>query len=272
MRVDSPVEYPDVALYHPRLKSRIVERLEQLPADGGNGTVGVLVMRAYLLAGNTAHYDTVISALEARGLTVRTAFASGLDQRPAIERYFMHGGCSTVDAVVSLTGFSLVGGPAYNDARAAEELLAKLDVPYIAAHPVEFQTLEEWQQDARGLTPVEATMMVAIPELDGAIWPMTFGGRSTAAAGRGRREMSGHVERAAMLASRVARLVELRRTAARDRKVAIVLFGFPPNSGSVGTAAYLAVFESLLNTLRAMQHAGYAVDVPDRWTHCATRS
>jgi hypothetical protein len=34
-----------------------------------------------------------------------------------------------VDAVVSLTGFSLVGGPAYNDARAAEEVLAGLDVP-----------------------------------------------------------------------------------------------------------------------------------------------
>ena len=49
--------------------------------------------------------------------------------------------------VVSLTGFSLVGGPAYNDAKAAEEMLAALDVPYIAAHPVEFQTLEQWQAD-----------------------------------------------------------------------------------------------------------------------------
>lgn len=44
-----------------------------------------------------------------------------------------------MDAVVSLTGFSLVGGPAYNDAKAAEDILAKLDVPYLAAHPVEFR-------------------------------------------------------------------------------------------------------------------------------------
>jgi len=72
------------------------------------------------------------------------AFASGLDSRPAIEAFFMKDGQCTVDAVVSLTGFSLVGGPAYNDARAAEEILAKLDVPYIAAHPVEFQTLDQW--------------------------------------------------------------------------------------------------------------------------------
>ena len=81
-------------------------------------------------------------------MQVVPAFASGLDQREAVTHYFMRNGQATVDAVVSLTGFSLVGGPAYNDARAAEELLAGLDVPYIAAHPVEFQTLEQWRDDA----------------------------------------------------------------------------------------------------------------------------
>jgi magnesium chelatase subunit H len=134
-------------------------------------------MRSYVLAGNAAHYDGVISALEARGLRVIPAFASGLDNRPAVERFFMKDGRPAVDAVVSLTGFSLVGGPAYNDSHAAEELLAKLDVPYISAHPLEFQTMRQWQADPRGLLPVEATMMVAIPELDGGIWPMTYGGR-----------------------------------------------------------------------------------------------
>ena len=52
---------------------------------------------------------------------------------------------------------------------------------------MEFQTLDQWEHSARGLMPVEATMMVALPELDGAIWPMTFGGRSAEAPGDGRR-------------------------------------------------------------------------------------
>ena len=258
----APVEYPEVGLYHPRAKGRMVQRVEQLPAGGANGTVGLLVMRSYVLAGNAAHYDGVIAALEGRGLRVIPAFASGLDARPAIERFFLRDGVATVDAVVSLTGFSLVGGPAYNDARAAETILAQLDVPYVSAHPVEFQTLEQWETDARGLTPVEATMMVAIPELDGAIWPMTFGGRSSAAPGLGRRDMAVHQERADTLATRVARLVALRRSERAERRVAVVLFGFPPNGGSVGTAAYLSVFASLHHTLRAMKQAGYTVDVP----------
>ncbi len=122
LRTGAPLHYPDVGLYHPKAKTRIVEKLSELPRNRrANGTVGVLVMRSYVLAGNSAHYDGVIAALEAKGLNVIPAFASGLDSRPAIERYFLKDGQSQVDAVVSLTGFSLVGGPAYNDARAAED-------------------------------------------------------------------------------------------------------------------------------------------------------
>ena len=84
---------------------------------GTAGTVGLLVMRSYMLAGNCGHYDGVIAALEARGLRVIPAFATGLDTRPAVEKFFFKGGRPLVDAVVSLTGFSLVGGPAYNDAQ-----------------------------------------------------------------------------------------------------------------------------------------------------------
>ena len=73
------------------------------------------MLRSYVLGGNTAHYDGVIAALEAKGLRVIPAFACGLDSRPAIEAYFMRDGVPTIDALVSLTGFSLVGGPAYND-------------------------------------------------------------------------------------------------------------------------------------------------------------
>ncbi|WP_295432269.1 magnesium chelatase subunit H [uncultured Thiodictyon sp.] len=264
LKVPPPLEYPDVGIYHPRLPGHISDDLGKLPPAGRDckGTVGLLLMRSYVLAGNANHYDGVIASLESRGLRVVPAYASGLDARPAVERFFMHHGRATVDAVISLTGFSLVGGPAYNDAKAAQELLTKLDVPYLSTLAVEFQTMEQWQDSDQGLLPVEATMMVAIPELDGCTGPMVYGGRSNAVAVDQARDMQSHNERTEMLASRVARLVSLRRTARRDRKVAIVLFNFPPNAGNTGTAAYLSVFSSLFNTLTALKAAGYAVDVP----------
>ncbi len=280
---DAPVEYPEVGLYHPRMKGAGVhkgmsDRLERVPAiAGGKGTVGLLLMRSYLLAGNARHYDGVIAALEARGLSVLPAYASGLDARPAVERFFMKDGHAAVDAVVSLTGFSLVGGPAYNDAKAAEDMLGALDVPYMAVSPVEFQTLEHWGGSDRGLLPVEATMMVALPELDGSSGSMVYGGRSDAAgrpctgcsrgctfaAAEGAHDMQACSERADMLAARVARLIALRKSERAERKIAVVLFNFPPNAGSTGTAAFLSVFESLYNTLAAMKRSGYAVDLPE---------
>ena len=274
-----PVEYPELGVYHPRMKQRLSEDMAALPAvatTGKNGTVGLLLLRSYLLAGNSGHYDGVITALEARGLRVIPAFATGLDARPAVERFFFDHGTPRVDAVVSLTGFSLVGGPAYNDAEAAEEILARLDVPYLSVTPVEFQTLQSWGGSVRGLMPVEATMMVAIPELDGCTGPMVYGGRADAGhaactgcaksctfdSSENEHDMQVCSERADALAARVARLVALRRTERSERKVAAVLFNFPPNAGNTGTAAFLSVFESLHNTLIAMKAAGYTVDLP----------
>jgi magnesium chelatase subunit H len=265
LKVPLPQEYPEVGVYHPRLPGRIAAEATRLPAPGRNckGTVGLLLMRSYVLAGNANHYDGVIAALEARGLRVIPAFASGLDARPAVERFFMREGRAAVDAVVSLTGFSLVGGPAYNDAKAAEDLLARLDVPYLSTLAVEFQSLEQWEGSAQGLLPVEATMMVAIPELDGSTGPLVYGGRSASVAADRVRDMQTHQERTARLADRVARLAALRKRSRADRKVAVVLFNFPPNAGNTGTAAYLSVFASLFNVLKAMKAEGYGVDLPE---------
>ena len=282
-----PVEYPEVGVYHPKMAagaldqgagrmSATIDALPLVATTGKRGTVGLLLMRSYLLAGNADHYNGVITALEARGLRVIPAFATGLDQRPAIDAFFVKDGRSTIDALVSLTGFSLVGGPAYNDAQAAEEVLSKLDVPYVAVTPVEFQTLDQWGGSSRGLLPVESTMMVAIPELDGATGSMVFGGRGSAThiacTGCAHRctfqnavdthDMHSCIERADALAARVGKLIDLRRSERAERKVAAVIFNFPPNAGATGTAAFLSVFESLFNTLGALKREGYTVDLP----------
>ncbi|MET4666982.1 magnesium chelatase subunit H [Sphingomonas sp. PvP056] len=277
MRAQGPRDYPEVGVYHPALPGRIAATTTELPRRrGATGTVGLLMLRSYVLANDAGHYDGVIAALEARGLDVMPAFAGGLDGRPAIEALFLRDGAPIVDAVINLTGFSLVGGPAYNDAAAAEAILARLDLPYIAAHPVEFQTLQAWGANRQGLLPLEATMMVAIPELDGGTVPMVFGGRSdgsdSACTGCARgctfpatgavRAMQACGDRADMLAARVLKLIALRRAENAEKRVAVVLFNFPPNAGAAGTAQFLSVFASLHATLGRLAREGYRVELP----------
>ncbi len=269
----APIDYPDVGLYHPAVPGRITTKLSDLPAPTKPvATIGLLLMRSYVLASDTAHYDAVIEAFEARGIRVIPAFAGGLDGRPAIAEYFRTDSGARIDALVSLTGFSLIGGPAYNDSAAAVETLTGLDLPYIAAHPLEFQTLGQWAASPTGLGPVETTMLIALPEIDGATNPTVFAGRHSddgcagcgkrCGGGAAHRTMAPCYERIERLAARAERLARLRRSELATRKVGIVLFGFPPNAGAAGTAAYLSVFESLFNTLHAMKAEGYSVDPP----------
>jgi magnesium chelatase subunit H len=124
--------------------------------------------------------------------------------------------------------------------------------------------------------PLESTIMIAIPELDGGTTPMVFGGRSdgsdapctgcsrrcTWPVGGAVRAMQSCPERAEALAARMAKLVALRRAQESERRIGIVLFNFPPGGGAAGTAQFLAVFESLHATLKRLKSEGYAVDVP----------
>ena len=270
-RAAAPIDYPEVGLYHPDLPgNRITTNPADLPQPANPvATVGLMMMRSYVLASDTAHYDGVIRQMQEAGLAVLPAFAGGLDGRPAIEGYFAGG---KIDALVSLTGFSLIGGPAYNDSAAAVAVLKDLDLPYIAAHALEFQTLGQWASSAGGLGPVETTMLVALPEIDGATNPTVFGGRHGLDGCQGcalmcqsrsaTKAMAPCPERIISLVDKTKRLALLRRKRNADKKVGIVLFGFPPNAGAIGTAAYLSVFESLFNTLTRMKADGYAVDVP----------
>ncbi|MCK0120656.1 magnesium chelatase subunit H [Loktanella sp. F6476L] len=270
VKANPPIEYPEVGLYHPDLaEPHIVTDFDELPQiNDPIATVGLLMLRSYILSSDKAHYDAVIRGFAAQNIQVIPAFAGGLDGTPAIEAYFQ----GRVDAMVSLTGFSLVGGPAYNDSDAAVALLKSLDVPYVAAQPLEFQTLGQWAGSPQGLGPIETTMLVALPEIDGATNPTVFAGRHGSGGCQGCAQMcqatSTHkamapcFERITTLVEKTKRLALLRRKANADKKVGVVLFGFPPNAGAVGTAAYLSVFESLFNTLTRMKREGYTLDVP----------
>ncbi|UWQ99432.1 magnesium chelatase subunit H [Rhodobacteraceae bacterium S2214] len=270
VKANPPIEYPEVGLYHPDLaEPHIVTDFDELPQiNDPIATVGLLMLRSYILSSDKAHYDAVIRGFATQNIQVIPAFAGGLDGTPAIETYFQ----GRVDAMVSLTGFSLVGGPAYNDSDAAVALLKSLDVPYVAAQPLEFQTLGQWADSPQGLGPIETTMLVALPEIDGATNPTVFAGRHESGGCQGCAQMcqatSTHkamapcFERITTLVEKTKRLALLRRKANADKKVGVVLFGFPPNAGAVGTAAYLSVFESLFNTLTRMKREGYTLDVP----------
>ena len=164
---------------------------------------------------------------------------------------------SRVSQIVSLTGFSFVGGPAMNDSAAAAEFLRDLNRPYRSAVSLDTQTIEAWLESQTGLNPIQAGMQIAIPEIDGATEPFVYGGISAAGV-----EPLPLEDRCDRLARRLRRWNRLRTAPRNQLKIALVLFCFPPNKGNIGTAADLDVFPSVFDTLKKLRDDGYDVEVP----------
>nr|RNJ69342.1 MAG: magnesium chelatase subunit H [Leptolyngbya sp. IPPAS B-1204] len=268
-----PVTYPDIGIWHP-LAPQMFEDLKEylnwfnsrqdVPNDVKDmlaPCVGLVLQRTHLVTGDDAHYVAMVQELESMGAKVIPVFAGGLDFSKPVDAFFYdpitkH---AIVDVVVSLTGFALVGGPARQDHPKAVDALKRLNRPYMVALPLVFQTTEEWQDSDLGLHPIQVALQIAIPELDGAIEPIILSGRDGTTG-----KAIALQDRIEAIAQRAMKWANLRRKPKLHKKVAITVFSFPPDKGNVGTAAYLDVFGSIYEVVKALQYNGYDVQgLPD---------
>lgn len=267
-----PVTYPDMGIWHPLAPKMFEDVKEYLNwfnsrpdisedlKDPLAPCVGLVLQRTHLVTGDDAHYVAMVQELESLGAKVISVFAGGLDFSKPVEAYFYDTAAKSdvalVDAIISLTGFALVGGPARQDHPKAIEALKRLNRPYMVALPLVFQTTEEWENSDLGLHPVQVALQIAIPELDGAIEPIILSGRDGATG-----KAHALQDRIEAVTQRAMKWATLRRKPKLNKKVAITVFSFPPDKGNVGTAAYLDVFGSIYEVMKALKHNGY--DLPN---------
>jgi magnesium chelatase subunit H len=303
--IPPPESMPAVAIYHPDasglfesfdayrkwyLGQRQKEKVKSKKEDHSElldpkRTVGLLLMRPQIVSNARKHYDGLIRAIEAEGLSVIPAISTLMDNREACRRFFIepqvklpskksdgqlskatnNGQLTTdkpnqsrVSQIVSLTGFSFVGGPAMNDSEAAVEFLRELNLPFRSTVSLDTQTIESWQESFSGLNPVQTGMQIAIPEIDGATEPFVFGGIPARGV-----EPAPLEDRCLRIARRLKRWNRLQTTERDQLKLALTLYCFPPNKGNLGTAADLDVFASLFDILKRIKQEGYRVDMPE---------
>ncbi len=160
-----------------------------------------------------------------------------------------------VDAIVSTIGFPLVGGPAGSmeagrQVEVAKRIFTAKNIPYIVAAPLLIQDIHSWTR--QGIGGLQSVVLYSLPELDGAIDTVPLGGLVG-------EDIYLVPERLYRLTSRVKNWIGLRHTPTPKRKIAVILYGFPPGYGATGTAALLNVPKSLLNFLQALKAQGYDV-------------
>lgn len=251
--IDELETLPRCGLYHPCCG--IVTDVDDLPSDDAPmGTVGLLLMRGAIVSGSTTSADAMIARLTARGFRVIPAFAESFDFREPVERW-MNDAC----AIVSMTGFPLIGGHNGCEPSAASDFLQARGVPYLASCALMVQSRTAWEHSGLGLSPIEVAMQPSVFELEGAIEPVVV--HTLAGGDSGTKELLD--DRADRLADRLLGWRRLQTLDNADKKILLTLFAFPPGKGAVGTAAYLDVFRSAWNLLERLRDEGYDVELPD---------
>ncbi|MBO1052442.1 MAG: magnesium chelatase subunit H [Dolichospermum sp. DET73] len=294
--IPPPMETPDMGLLHPDYQGfftspkAYLEWYQRRSQESGvrsqekernkitqSPIIGILLYRKHVIT-KLPYIPQLIRYFEKAGLTPLPIFINGVEghvavrdwmtsdyetqerQRGKIETLSLSAESVKIDAIVSTIGFPLVGGPAGSmeagrQVEVAKRILTAKNVPYIVAAPLLIQDIHSWTR--QGVGGLQSVVLYALPELDGAIDTIPLGGLVG-------EQIYLVPERIQRLTNRVKSWISLRQKPISQRKIAIILYGFPPGYGAVGTAALLNVPRSLIKLLHTLKAQGYTVgEIPE---------
>lgn len=227
------------------------------------GAVGMLFYREEWVSGELLYPEKMYQVLSELGLKPVIFFAQYKGDartgqpslRQSLQALFGSGPLP-FDVLINTCKFSLLGLQAITP-----EDLYEYDIPILQAYNM-FLDEPAWQASIQGLTAMEVSMSVALPEIDGAV----HGG---VIAAQTQQEDGSFVylpveERIRAVARRAARWAKLRHIPNQEKRIAIIFHNYPPSNSTIGSACGLDSPESVRRILAAMAAEGYTIDhVPE---------
>ncbi|MBJ2158160.1 cobaltochelatase subunit CobN [Variovorax sp. IB41] len=248
-----PVPTPLLGFYHPRwprIESDIaaVDRLA-----GTGGTVAIAINSATVTGDDTGWLDALLAALERRGLRAY-AFYGPRQQKDLFFRmtHATHAAGADEHRVADvIVNAALVFTP---NERKAE--LERIGVPVLQTLPSLAMDAAQWAASKDGLAQTDIASYYSPSELAGMTDPMLVSARDAASGTL--QPLPAQID---AVAGKAAALLRLQRTPPADRRVAMLVYNYPPGEANFG-ASFLNVPRSVSNMLAAMQSAGYRTEIP----------
>ncbi|MDN3515271.1 MAG: cobaltochelatase subunit CobN [Candidatus Brocadia sp.] len=214
--------------------------------------VAVLTYSAFCERDQNEAEDELVHLLEEKGFNAFIAF--GYPEAAVVEKLMsdMKGGAKVSGILSFLFRFS--------DFKATE-VLGRCGVPIINLITLYGKDGKEWESDPEGLSSLEVSWQLAIPEIAGLIQPTVAAYRirerddETGFFVENRRPIHERINRAV---NRMKTWISLQKKNNKDKKVAILYWNYPPGKQHIG-ASYLNAFASIDNILKKMDDEGYDV-------------
>ena len=201
--------------------------------------VGLILYRSLLQAGDLAFAEAALAALRAAGLAPRLLWVSGLRdggvQRGVADLLAREG----VEVVLTATGFASVR---FEEAGLGAPLWERLGVPVLQLL-TSGRPRAAWQDSSIGLGPLDLSLQVALPELDGRLTTRVGGFKemrgSSDALATALHELVPEPERLAWVAQLAAGWARLRATPAAQKRLALVLAHYPSRNSRLANGVGL---------------------------------
>jgi cobaltochelatase CobN len=218
----------------------------------------IVFYRALVQADDLAPIDALVDSLAAHGLNPLPVYVASLkdDFSAGVLGALLADAPPTV--ILNATGFA-VSTPGRPGSA----------TPFDAADCPVLQIVlsggdrESWEAGARGLSPRDLAMNVALPEVDGRIITRAVSFKdasvfdaATEVAVVRHRPVADRIDFVATLAARWARL---RTTPAAERRIAVVLANYPNRDGRLGNGVGLDTPAGVIAALRRLREDGYTL-------------
>ncbi|MGZ5414533.1 MAG: cobaltochelatase subunit CobN [Aeromicrobium sp.] len=228
---------------------------------GQRPRIGILFYRAHESSGNNQFVHDLADAIDATGEAAGIPiFSSSLRAAPDD----LYDALGTLDALIvtvlaaggTKPGTASAGG---DDEAWDVERMKALDIPILQGLCLTWGR-DTWEESDDGLSPLDSANQVAIPEFDGRIITAPFSFKEIDKDGLPR--YVADAERCTRVAGIAVAHARLRRVAASERKVAVMLSAYPTKHSRIGNAVGLDTPVSAIRLLRAMRDSGYDVGAP----------
>ena len=219
--------------------------------------IGVVLYRAQLQAGDVSLAEALCLACRERGLCPRLLWVSSL-RDPGVQ-------AGVIDLLQSQQVELVVAGTSFASVKTAEAglgspLWEQLNVPVLQMLSSS-RSRESWRNSSRGLDPLDLSLQVVMPELDGRLTtrPCAFREQQMTAPEMGAAVPSQvpDLEGIDWLIDHSQRWIRLRQTKNSDRRVGMVLANYPVKDGRVANGVGLDTPASCVAMLHWLKQSGH---------------
>lgn len=245
--IAAPSVVPETAIYHPDAPHVFADtvsylRWKKVAADPVAPVIGIAFHEQYVSSLQTRFIDSLIHRVEAAG-AIPLAFYYPAMGKDGMADIVAPDGKRVVDAIIT-TRIML-------SADAPRREMEKLGIPVIQAMPYRQGDEAEWAADPHGVSLMDVPFYMAQAEYAGIVDIQV-----AAAMGKADQQLQPIDAQVRTMINKALRLVALQRTPAREKRVTMFFWNYPPGEKNL-SASFLNLPRSLVATLNAMQHAGY---------------